>query len=337
MPEMRELLSWIGKMPRSKAQLNGLNESDCELIRLGKSKTLAVTVDSLSDEMEVGLYRDPFTIGWMTGAISLSDLSASGASPLGVLASNTWGGETLEAKKSYADGLRALLKKTGVAHLGGDSGQGRAAVHSAVALGLIEGKTVSRVGIEPGDVIAYAGTLGPGPALGFKLLLGRNESVLSENDYRPLPKLREGAAARELASAMMDTSDGLLTTLYTLSNLNGVGFELEWNEKWIHPKAAGFCREAGLPLSSLLFGEHGDYQLLIAVPEKKWPALKKKVPSVFPLGRAVKGRQMTLRDRAGPKYSLPVTEVQNLSRTSLVDILKAFETVVGFLREAGAP
>ncbi|MEQ1876740.1 MAG: thiamine-phosphate kinase [Bdellovibrionia bacterium] len=338
LPEMRQLLAWLGPMPRSKAQINSLNESDCELVRLGAKRALAVTIDTLSDEMEVGLYRDPFTVGWMTGVVSLSDLSASGAKPVGVLVSNTWAGTSDSEKKEYAAGLRAILKKTGVAHLGGDSGQGKSQVHSAVAVGFVEGRTVTRVGTKPGDFVAYIGTLGLGPALGFKLLLGLRDSVLQEDDYRPLPKIREGAASREFASAMMDTSDGLLTTLYTLSKLNGVGFELDWSEGLISPKAAAFCREAGLPLTSLLFGEHGDYQLLVTVPERKWAAFKKKIPGAVRIGRAVKkAGTMTLQIPSGPKYSLPVTEVQNLSRTELVDILKAFETVVGFLRERGAP
>lgn len=339
LPEMAELAAWLGSYRRPTRQLNTLNSSDCELIRLSPQKALAVTIDTLSDEMDVGLYAEAETVGWMTAVVSLSDLAAVGAKPLGLLVSNTWGeGTSLEQKKSYARGLRGALKKNHVALLGGDSGTGRASVHSAVGVGLVWGRVVQRTPIRPGDILAHAGPVGLGPALGFKLLLQAQTDTLSERDYRPVPRLREGAALKELASAMMDTSDGFMTTVYNLAILNGVGFELEWSEKLIDPKAAAFCRETGLPVSTLLFGEHGDYQLLAAIPPRLWSRAKKRVPSLTPVGRAVRPKQgFTLQAPAGPRFSLPLTEVQSLPRKALVDILKAFEHVAEFLRETGAP
>ncbi|HEX4925750.1 MAG TPA: AIR synthase related protein [Bdellovibrionales bacterium] len=339
LPEMAELAAWLGRYKRPPRQLNTLNSADCELIRLSKKETLAITVDTLSDEMDVGLYAEPETAGWMTAVVSLSDLSAVGADPLGLLVSNTWGeGVSLDYKKAYARGLHASLRKNRAALLGGDSGSGRASVHSAVGVGLVKGKVIQRVPIKPGAILAHAGRVGLGPALGFKLLLQKREAALRESDFRPVPRLREGRALKELATALMDTSDGFMTTVYNLAVLNGVGFELDWNEKLIDPKAAAFCREAGLPLSSLLFGEHGDYQLLAAIPPRLWSRAKARVPSLIPVGRAVPAKRgFSMSAGTGPRFSLPLTEVQSLPRKALVDILKAFETVVEFLRKTGAP
>ena len=51
---------------RSPLQLNAHQESDAELVRLpGQAGVLAVTTDSLAEEIESGLYDDPFRIGWM--------------------------------------------------------------------------------------------------------------------------------------------------------------------------------------------------------------------------------------------------------------------------------
>ena len=71
---------------RSPLQQNRLHESDAELINLpGTNITLAITMDSIVEEIEAGLYTDPYLIGWMTVMVNASDLAAVGAKPLGIL------------------------------------------------------------------------------------------------------------------------------------------------------------------------------------------------------------------------------------------------------------
>jgi len=74
---------------RSGRQINALNESDSELVILDNNSGnyLAVTMDSLSEEISSGLYDDPYLIGWMIVMINLSDLAAVGAEPVGILLS----------------------------------------------------------------------------------------------------------------------------------------------------------------------------------------------------------------------------------------------------------
>src|SRR3990170_7954855 len=72
--------------PRSPLQYNKLQESDSELVRLpGGNSLLAVTTDGVVEEIESGLYDDPYLIGWMTVIVNASDLAAVGAEPLGIL------------------------------------------------------------------------------------------------------------------------------------------------------------------------------------------------------------------------------------------------------------
>ena len=78
--------SLVRALPRSLDQANGLGESDAELLRLpGTDLLLAITTDAIVEEIEAGLYRDPYLIGWMTVMSSASDLAAVGADPLGIL------------------------------------------------------------------------------------------------------------------------------------------------------------------------------------------------------------------------------------------------------------
>lgn len=69
-----------GGFARSHLQCNQRHESDAELIRLpGSRSVLALTTDAISEEIESGLYADPYLIGWMTVMVNASDLAAVGA------------------------------------------------------------------------------------------------------------------------------------------------------------------------------------------------------------------------------------------------------------------
>ena len=63
-----------GRFLRSEHQLNARHEADAELIRIpGTETTLAITTDAIVEEIETGLYEDPYLIGWMTVAANASD------------------------------------------------------------------------------------------------------------------------------------------------------------------------------------------------------------------------------------------------------------------------
>jgi thiamine-monophosphate kinase len=81
-----ELLHNLSKIiPRHPDQLNKLLESDAELIKIGKDFTIAITTDTIIEEIKVGLYKDPYLIGWMMATSNFSDIAAVGAEPIGLL------------------------------------------------------------------------------------------------------------------------------------------------------------------------------------------------------------------------------------------------------------
>ena len=53
---------------RSSLQINKVHESDAEIIGLGEDfpAYLAVTTDSIVEEIKSGLYNNPYLIGWMS-------------------------------------------------------------------------------------------------------------------------------------------------------------------------------------------------------------------------------------------------------------------------------
>ena len=80
----------VRELPRSPLQLNRLQEADAELIRLpGTTAVVALKTDAIVEEIETGLYADPWLLGWMAVTVNASDLAAVGAEPVGVLLNET--------------------------------------------------------------------------------------------------------------------------------------------------------------------------------------------------------------------------------------------------------
>jgi thiamine-monophosphate kinase len=337
---MRELLGWLGRFPRHPMQTHGLNESDSEVLKLDArpGTYLAATVDSVSEEIAYGLYRDPFTMGWVAAMASLSDLAAVGASPTGILFSSQWGKEMDKDKRAgVAEGLRAALRRAKVHLLGGDSGDAAATQLTVTSLGLSDSKPMSRVGLKSGDWLCITGKSGIGPALGFRHLLGHDLSLLPEQAFRPEARLREGFRLRKLASAAIDTSDGIAAALTILSKLNSCSFELEWNEGALAPLALEYCRSQRLPDSSLWFGEHGDFQLVCGIPQRHLARAKKEIRGLEVLGRVRPGGKPHTLNVAGTRRAIQLDLLAERPKGSIAEIRAAFDAMIYYLRREGFP
>jgi thiamine-monophosphate kinase len=316
--EKIELSKLLRSQPRSKTQLNGLFEADCEIIR-SAGRYLCMSVDTIGEEIEIGLYKEPETWGWMCVMASMSDLSASGATPLGLLVSSQWSwGLSDETKRRCYKAIAQALRKTGTALLGGDSGGGSQTVMTSTVLGESKRKPLTRVGVHEGDLVVLFGKrrLGLGPAFGFEYL--RGENGIPESQFRPQPSPRLIAKLRPWLHAAIDTSDGLATSLSILAELNSVGFELALPSSALHPAALAACGRMNLHPLNLLMGEHGDYQTLVTLPEKHLPRLRRATSDFVLLGRAV--RRGPLRLRSGNREVVLPAERLTSRKKSLEDI-----------------
>jgi len=264
--ENRLLARWGELLPRAPGQIGGLHEADAELIDLGDGRLLALKVDAVVEEVRVGLYRQPRTIGRIAAASSLSDLAAVGADAIGVLVCATLPrAQQAEAQTGIAEGLRETLDAAGVFVLGGDTNEDEHLSLAVVAAGLVpRDRVITRVGARPGDRVYVSGPLGAGGALGASVLLGLGH--MSEDEFRPVTRLREGALLRGVASCCMDTSDGFVATIDQLSRINEVGFRIEARSAdLLHPSAAALRETSGLPAFPFLASYHGEFELVFTV------------------------------------------------------------------------
>ncbi|MEM9920155.1 MAG: thiamine-phosphate kinase [Bacteroidota bacterium] len=254
---------------KSPDQLNERHGSDAELIQLGNGTVLACTADAIVEEIEFGLYDDPYLIGRMLVTVNLSDLAAVGATPIGLLLSQSL---PTSLAQDYTMALQAGIAEACRAYntfiLGGDTSVGKQFHVGATAIGTVAADGVmSRLGMKSGDVLYTTAPLGSGSAYAFdKLLMAAANGI----DYQPTARLKEGQLLGRFASACIDTSDGFWAALDELGRLNDVGFHLQQTlEAVLHPDALAMVQQNQLPAWMLLAGPHGEFELLFTVPEEK--------------------------------------------------------------------
>ncbi len=306
--------------PRSPLQINQLHGTDAELLSVPHAGefSIAVTVDTIAEEIAAGLYEDPYLIGWMTVMASMSDLAAVGADPLGIIISELLPGEMPEdSVERLQMGIREACTRCGTYVLGGDTNTGNALSMTGCAIGRVNThRHLTRIGIRPGDLLYTTGDLGVGNGFALSLLAPRGDNHCV---FRPVARLREGQDLLGLATACMDSSDGVLATLDQLMRLNGLGFEIEpgW-EELLHPDARSLARESGVPEWFLLAGQHGEFELLFTLhPEDESQLRAHAARSGWEprrLGRAT-GRASIVMGIGGSEIVMPTGEIRDVAHT----------------------
>ncbi len=203
---------------------------------------LVLTQDALVEAVHFRLDRISWAdLGWRAAAVNLSDLAASGATPLGLLVSLA-----LPPDTEVADviSLYEGIAETGVPVVGGDTTAAGVVVVSVTAAGRSE-RVPGRAGAEPGDTLVVTGTLG-----------GAGAAFRDGGYVRPPLRLEEGRTLAASANALIDVSDGLAVDAGHLARRSGVRIVVELDDVPLAP---------GATIADLGFGE--DFELLAAVPE----------------------------------------------------------------------
>jgi len=311
-------------LPRSPLQLNGLHESDAELVRLpGTDLVLAVTTDALAEEIATGLYADPWLIGWMLVTVNASDLAAVGAHPLGLLVCETLPPGTAPA---WIAELQQGIADAATAHdlpvLGGDTNAAAHTALAATAIGFVQGRPLTRCGARPGDWLFASGPLGMGGAYALARLVSPDTATAIP--FRPSARLREGALLRDFASACMDTSDGAIATIDELMARSGVGLRIETPvEDWTATPALVAIRAVGLAPWLLHAGPHGEFELLFTIPASHVDTFQRAASAIdwhpLSLGRATAAPGVTIPHPNGDR-TLDTTAIRNLFTECRADV-----------------
>lgn len=262
--------SLISNINRSPSQINKVHESDAEIIKINEdaSSYLAVTIDSIVEEIKSGLYDNPYLIGWMSVIVNISDLAAVGANPLGILISQIIPSDyRSEDLKNLQLGIKDACRKCGTFILGGDTNTGENLIITGTAVGILENKKFnSRIGCQRDDIIYSTNSLGRGNAFAISRFFNRGNHNL---EFLPCSGINYCRLIKGYASACMDTSDGVISTLDQLMRLNNIGFKLDddWENK-IDKESLELAVSSSIPAWLLLAGYHGEFELIFSIPKK---------------------------------------------------------------------
>jgi len=201
---------------------------DCALLRASEGCELAVSTDTLVAGVHFFPDAAPARLGHKALAVNLSDLAAMGATPRWFTLALTLPTIDHVWLSAFARGLFALADLANIRLVGGDTTRGPLSMTLTVMGELPVATALKRSGAKLGDEIWVSGALGDA-ALGLAALQGR--AVVNDEHRRfaidrlelPTPRIQLGLALRELASAAIDLSDGLVADLGHICERSGLG------------------------------------------------------------------------------------------------------------------
>jgi thiamine-monophosphate kinase len=243
---------------------------DAALLEMPPGAELVAAVDAIVAGRHFPQGADARSVGHRALAVNLSDIAAMGATPAWATLALTLPGVDTAWLERFSAGLLDLADAHGVALVGGDTTRGPLTVSVQILGHVPRGMALRRSGARAGDLLAVTGTLGDaGAGLHF---IGAPPApdirpaaleLIRRFEY-PLPRVRFGLAARGIATAAMDLSDGLIGDLPKMAQASGLAAHVA-----VERLPLSEALRAAVPLGqardwALAAGD--DYELLLAVP-----------------------------------------------------------------------
>jgi len=232
---------------------------DCAVFACGE-QVMVATTDMLHKTTDFVDGMTDWQIGWMSAAVTISDIASMGAAPKYLLVAV--GLDKWEQLAGVMQGAKDCCTKFGAQIIGGDIDRHGELTIVTTGLGLVDRRDlIRREGAWPGDLVCITGVPGQAQAWldGYK--------QFEKSLFEPQPRVAEGQVlAKAGVSAMMDDSDGIALSLYDLMSVNyEVGFAID---SALVPRPAGIPEPQATELA--LYGG-GDYELIFAVSPDRYP------------------------------------------------------------------
>lgn len=280
---------------------------DCAILQIPVGNQTLVTTDfSLEGVHFRREWHPPEAVGHRCLTRGLSDIAGMGGTPVAAFLSLAL---PQDLRQSWVDqfvkGLLKLADRFNVSLAGGDTAQSPGGVLAdIVVVGSVpKGKAILRSGARPGDGVYVTGALG-GAAAPLKLLFSGRKLRPADfpRHFYPTPRIEVGRwlLEKDLASAMIDLSDGLSTDLGHICEESGVGAEIQAN--------AVPCAEIGKPVRKvdLQFALHGgdDYELLFTAPSGKRVPARIAGVDITQIGRITRAKNVIVMSPDGSAVKL---------------------------------
>ena len=316
--EIRRMVTHAGQRRRADVRVDATRPApavlagigdDCAVLRVPPGLEMLVTTDFSLEGIHFRRDWHPAeVVGHRCLARGLSDIAAMGGKPVAAFLSLALPRDlSQEWARRFMRGLIGLARQFGVTLAGGDTAESPNGILADIlVVGTVpKGQAVLRSGARVGDRIFVSGQLG-GSAAAVWQMRKKPKTKLKLRDYPrhflPQPRIELGRILRErgLASAMIDTSDGLSTDLAHLCEESAVGAELEAG---LIPRAIVGKPPRAVDIEFALHGGE-DYELLFtAPPTSRVPSRIGGVP-ITHIGHIRRKRRIFLIDLGDVRHEL---------------------------------
>jgi len=222
---------------------------DCAVLDIPKDLQLCISMDTLVEDIHFPKDANPYDIATRALCVTLSDLAAMGAKPIGFTLALTLPSASEKWLKSFSDGLIEIAQQYHCSLMGGDTTRGPLLVISIQVHGVVKkGCALKRTGAQVGDKVYVSGNMGDGAgALPLVLENPTLKNELTERYHKPYPQIEFGQKLLGVASACLDVSDGLIQDLNHICKKSSVGMVIDADK---------------IPLSNALVQQYSNSQAL---------------------------------------------------------------------------
>ena len=205
---------------------------DCALLKVPANEEIAITSDMLVEGRHFFADADPELLARKALAVNLSDLAAMGAKPLGFALAIALPKADEAWLKPFSEGLFAIAKEYSCPLIGGDTTAGPLTISITAFGSTLSGKAIRRSGAKAGDDVWVSGSIGDArlalAALRHEINLPRQDlQRVEDRMHQPSPRIELGMQLRDVASAALDISDGLLGDLMHILKQSQVDAQIE--------------------------------------------------------------------------------------------------------------
>jgi len=196
---------------------------DCAAVGTPDEANLLLTTDMLHETTDFPDGVTPYTVGWRSAAVSLSDVAGSGGRAVAVVAA--YGApEFDDGLNGFVRGASEVCESVGAEYVGGDLDAHDERTVVSSALGATDG-VVNRSGARVGDAVAVTGALGR-TAVALRAF-ENGDAERGNGLFAFPPRVPEGVALSPYATAMTDISDGVAVGAHNIADASGVGIALD--------------------------------------------------------------------------------------------------------------
>jgi thiamine-monophosphate kinase len=244
---------------------------DCALLKPIAGEEIAITSDMLVEGRHFFINANPELLGRKALAVNLSDLAAMGAKPIGFTLAIALPKVDTAWLEAFTKGLFAIANQYSCPLIGGDTTAGPLTI-SITAFGSIpSGKALRRSGAKVGDDIWISGTVGDArlAIAALRHEINVPDSELRQVEHRmhnPTPRVELGIKIREIASAALDISDGLLGDLQHILKQSQVSAEVFVDQL---PKSATLQKQKEDIQNQFAASGGDDYEICFTAPIEK--------------------------------------------------------------------